>query len=521
MSALRGSFTPLYASPQQASGSAPDPRDDVFALGVIWYQILTGRLDQGRPGGMKWPRSLEVRRMSSALIELLVSCFEDDPADRPEDGQALARASLAEILSPPIPEPPPVPPVDEPKTAVEYNNRGIDRYVKDDYDGAIADSSAALRLDPKFAAAPTETEPTPARPREISPARSPTTTRRFVSIRSSPSPTTTVDSPARPRVILTARSPTTTRRFVSIRSSPSPTTAVALPVTTRRITTALLADYDAAVRLDPKYAFAYNNRGLARQAKGDLDGAIADYDAAVRLDPKYTFAYYNRGIARYDRKDYDGALADYDAAVRLDPKYAAAYYNRGLARKAKGDLNGAAAIFRRRPASPLRRRTTASRATRFGSSSRPSEFGAGTFQNLHVRPDATGVTAQIDDDVPVAVLRRHQADGRDFRQAAVVTEPFALTIGAKLESSSSITLAWPSTETSITSSDPTQRSWCRSFMACSLSRESSVLLSLHRRILRHLKDLWKEQTDSHRSRRASHDSEIPSRFSLRAPHLSR
>src|SRR5262249_21495500 len=33
--ALRGSCTPLYASPQQLRGEAPDPRDDVHALGVI------------------------------------------------------------------------------------------------------------------------------------------------------------------------------------------------------------------------------------------------------------------------------------------------------------------------------------------------------------------------------------------------------------------------------------------------------------------------------------------------------
>jgi tetratricopeptide (TPR) repeat protein len=32
-----------------------------------------------------------------------------------------------------------------------------------------------------------------------------------------------------------------------------------------------VADYTEAIRLDPKYAFAYNNRGLAYRAKGDLD----------------------------------------------------------------------------------------------------------------------------------------------------------------------------------------------------------------------------------------------------------
>ncbi len=41
---LRGSYTPLYASPQQRAGNSPDPRDDVHALGVIGFQMMTGRL---------------------------------------------------------------------------------------------------------------------------------------------------------------------------------------------------------------------------------------------------------------------------------------------------------------------------------------------------------------------------------------------------------------------------------------------------------------------------------------------
>src|SRR5262249_37935705 len=41
---VRGAYSPLYASPQQMGGADPDPRDDVYALGVIWYQLLVGDL---------------------------------------------------------------------------------------------------------------------------------------------------------------------------------------------------------------------------------------------------------------------------------------------------------------------------------------------------------------------------------------------------------------------------------------------------------------------------------------------
>jgi serine/threonine protein kinase len=84
-SIVRGAYTPLYASPQQMRGGPPDPRDDVHALGVIWYQMLTGDLGKGCPGGSAWARKLKEQGMKKGLIDLLTACFEEDPADRPAD----------------------------------------------------------------------------------------------------------------------------------------------------------------------------------------------------------------------------------------------------------------------------------------------------------------------------------------------------------------------------------------------------------------------------------------------------
>jgi tetratricopeptide (TPR) repeat protein/tRNA A-37 threonylcarbamoyl transferase component Bud32 len=106
-----------------------------------------------------------------------------------------------------------------------------------------------------------------------------------------------------------------------------------------------IQNYSQAIQIDPKWVDAYINRGNARKYKGDLTGAIQDYDQAIALDPKSTTAYLNRGNARKYLGDLDGAIQDYDQAIALDPKYAKAYNNRGNARQAKGDLHGAIEDF--------------------------------------------------------------------------------------------------------------------------------------------------------------------------------
>jgi formylglycine-generating enzyme required for sulfatase activity len=96
-SAVRGACTPLYASPQQMRGGDADPRDDVYALGVIWYQLLSGDLCTGRPGGTRWHKRLTEQGMAAPLVDLLGCCYEDNPDDRPYNAGALAE-NLAALL---------------------------------------------------------------------------------------------------------------------------------------------------------------------------------------------------------------------------------------------------------------------------------------------------------------------------------------------------------------------------------------------------------------------------------------
>ena len=100
---------------------------------------------------------------------------------------------------------------------------------------------------------------------------------------------------------------------------------------------AAIADYAAAIRLKPNYAGAYNNRGLAKAALGQYFPAISDYDMAIGIKPNYAFVYNNRGLAKAALQQYAAAIADYTQAIRLKSDYALAYYNRGIAKAALGE----------------------------------------------------------------------------------------------------------------------------------------------------------------------------------------
>src|SRR5215468_7218949 len=64
-------------------------------------------------------------------------------------------------------------------------------------------------------------------------------------------------------------------------------------------------------------ATVYARRGVAYDDKGDYDRAIADFNEAIRLDPKIAMFQANRGLSYSNKGDYERAITDYDQAIRL------------------------------------------------------------------------------------------------------------------------------------------------------------------------------------------------------------
>ncbi len=84
---LRGSYTPIYASPEQQRGLDPDPRDDVFSLGMIWLHLLTGDL-MLQPIG-NWGRAISELNLPGPMLELLNKCLEAQAKWRLENAAVL------------------------------------------------------------------------------------------------------------------------------------------------------------------------------------------------------------------------------------------------------------------------------------------------------------------------------------------------------------------------------------------------------------------------------------------------
>lgn len=117
------------------------------------------------------------------------------------------------------------------------------------------------------------------------------------------------------------------------------------PAETARMDEAALADFDAAVKLQPKMASALHNRGVSLAAAGRTDEALEDFNLAIELNPKYANSWFNRAELHYQAGRMRDAIADYSRVIQLTPNDAGAFNSRGNAQYLAENYQAALADF--------------------------------------------------------------------------------------------------------------------------------------------------------------------------------
>lgn len=120
--------------------------------------------------------------------------------------------------------------------------------------------------------------------------------------------------------------------------------------------TSAIADFDSTINTSPDMTLAYlgranaytqrggmlsqqqqeKNSGTAQsqmetaEARHDLQMAVKDLDMAIRLNPRFIYAWFNKGNIYYSLGDFTSALECYNRALELRADFPEALYNRGL-----------------------------------------------------------------------------------------------------------------------------------------------------------------------------------------------
>ncbi|HET7696715.1 MAG TPA: serine/threonine-protein kinase [Vicinamibacterales bacterium] len=96
------SGTPAYMAPEQLAGGEVTPRSDIYALGLVLYELFTGRralegrslaelIAKREQDGISAPSTV-IRDLDPAIDRAIMRCIESDPAQRPASALAVAAA---------------------------------------------------------------------------------------------------------------------------------------------------------------------------------------------------------------------------------------------------------------------------------------------------------------------------------------------------------------------------------------------------------------------------------------------
>jgi serine/threonine protein kinase len=278
--------TPPYMAPEQWRGEAVDARTDVYAVGCLLHELLSGRgpyladsLDGLKRQHLEsaLPRVAGfVRALPAGDLDVMVArCLAKEPEERYASASELI-AAISRLYEGWYGQPPRGVPEVAGFTAVDYSNRGKTYAELGRHEEALNDLNKALEIDASLAMS--------------------------YSNRGG-----IYHAPGRHEDAL--------------------------------------ADFNKAVRIDASLAFAYCNRGVTYDKIGRHREALADYTRAIEIEPNYAEAFNNRGNTYQEIGSHREALADFTRATEIDANFAHACFNRGVTYGKIGDREEAVADY--------------------------------------------------------------------------------------------------------------------------------------------------------------------------------
>lgn len=107
-----------------------------------------------------------------------------------------------------------------------------------------------------------------------------------------------------------------------------------------------IADFNAALALDPANKEVLLSRGDAYRGKSDRGRAFEDYQRVINIDPTFAIAFLKRAEVYLEAGQFDNAIADYNRALILDlPWREEGFSARAAAHLKMGNLDAAIADY--------------------------------------------------------------------------------------------------------------------------------------------------------------------------------